>query len=221
METTPLSKSGTIGGSLADDIFADLSSFNDVEFMEKENDSAQQILQQQQRPQQPTFNYKDSFSVNEARVAVVAERTRALIVSHACTNSTKAHAVLKISLNDTKHRKVIPVNTSFSLLCLSLGTRKKHVRTTLQVHSDCVRDVKVREDMLLTCSLDATLRVTDLRTLRELEHQIQSLIYITQFIVQEKDRCSNTQNSNESTRDYRYGQCGLDVQRFRFWCVGV
>lgn len=109
METTPLSKSGTIGGSLADDIFADLSSFNDVEFMEKENDSAQQMLQQ--RPQQPTFNYKDSFSVNEARVAVVAERTRALIVSHACTNSTKAHAVMKISLNDTKHRKVIPVNT--------------------------------------------------------------------------------------------------------------
>ena len=107
VETTPMSKSGTIGESLADEIFADLSSFNDVDLMEQEIESVK--AQEQDRL---VFDLKDSFSVNEARVAVVAERTRALIVSHACTSSTKAitnHAVMKISLNDTKHRKVIPV----------------------------------------------------------------------------------------------------------------
>ena len=125
-----MSKSGTIGESLADEIFADLSSFNDVDLMEQEIESVK--AQEQDRL---VFDLRDSFSVNEARVAVVAERSRALIVSHACTSSTKAitnHAVMKISLNDTKHRKVIPVRVFLFSLCLAFVFQQHKLGTGTQ-----------------------------------------------------------------------------------------
>lgn len=95
---------------------------------------------------------------------------------------------MKISLNDTKHRKVIPVRVC---VCVSLFSFVSRNNILVQVHSDCVRDVKVREDMLLTCSLDATLRVTDLRTYSK-KDPLTSL-YTT------------TQHSD------RHGQSGVDV----------
>ena len=72
-----MSKSGTIGDSLADEIFAALSSFNDVDLLEQEIESVK--AQEQDRL---VFDLKDSFSVNR----LVLRRCgtfSALIVSHA------------------------------------------------------------------------------------------------------------------------------------------
>jgi len=140
LKMTPVNNamSSTIGASLADEIFADLSFINDVEDVQETMDEDEEMVKEKAFPR---FELKENVSVSNARVAVIAERSRVLIVSQQINNtSKKTHSVVKISLNDTKHRKVIPV------------------------HTDCVRDVKVRDDMLLTCSVDSTLRVTDLRT---------------------------------------------------------
>ena len=125
VETTPISKSGTIGGSLADEIFADLSSFNDVDMMEQESESVKTQVQDRL-----VFDFKDSFSVNEARVAVVAERTRALIVSHACMWCLSA-SIECVTVSRLRHRPTLMTKNSDTNARTQVRTPQRPLRIML------------------------------------------------------------------------------------------